>query len=105
MRDGNAQARRRCPGKAATGRPETTCGSRKVTLDGESGVRWIVCNNPHEAERDAARRQDALTRLTSELERIKRNHSGAWAGAWAAVTDVTGVIWLRRVVGQLPRWV
>jgi hypothetical protein len=34
-------------------------------------VRWIVCHNPVEADRDAARRQDALERLSAELERIK----------------------------------
>ena len=44
---------------------------KEVTLDGESGVRWIVCRNPHEAERHAARRQAALERLTVELERIR----------------------------------
>jgi hypothetical protein len=44
---------------------------KEVTLEGESGVRWTVCHNPVEAERDAARRTEALTRLTAELERIK----------------------------------
>ncbi len=33
-------------------------------------MRWIVCHNPVEAERDAARRQAALERLTAELDRI-----------------------------------
>ncbi len=36
-----------------------------------TGVRWIVCHNPHEAERDKQRREQALSRLTTELERIK----------------------------------
>ncbi len=44
---------------------------KEVTLPGESGVRWIVCHNPVEAERDKLRRDQALERLTAELDRIK----------------------------------
>ena len=45
-------------------------GQGSATADGV-GVRWIVCHNPHEAERDQARREQALTRLSAELDRIK----------------------------------
>ena len=34
-------------------------------------MRWIVCHNPVEAERDKLRRDQALERLTTELRRIK----------------------------------
>jgi hypothetical protein len=34
------------------------------------GRRWIVCHNPVEADRDAARRDQQLAAITSELERI-----------------------------------
>lgn len=43
---------------------------KEVRLDSTPGVRWIVCHNPVEAERDKARRDAALVRLTDELERI-----------------------------------
>ena len=69
MRDGNAQA------QAALSRYRQVRDSlrlKEVTLDGESGMRWIVCHNPVEAERDQLRREEALTRLSAELERIKQ---------------------------------
>lgn len=34
-------------------------------------VRYIICHNPEQAERDCAARQDAITRLEAELARIK----------------------------------
>ena len=43
---------------------------KEVTLDSGDGRRWIVCHNPAEAERDAARREDTLARLEAELDRI-----------------------------------
>ena len=45
-------------------------GQGSATADGV-GVRWIVCHNPHEAERDKTRHDQALTRLSAELDRIK----------------------------------
>ena len=45
-------------------------GQGSATADGV-GVRWIVCHNPHEADRDKTRREQALVRLTAELDRIK----------------------------------
>ena len=44
---------------------------KEVALDGGDGRRWIVCHNPAEAERDAARRAETITRLEAELERIE----------------------------------
>jgi len=44
---------------------------KEVRLDGdETGKRWIICHNPFEAERDVAKRQAALDRVSEELERI-----------------------------------
>lgn len=42
-----------------------------VRLDGDEGRRWIICHNPAEAARDAARREDQLTAIGEELARIK----------------------------------
>jgi len=39
--------------------------------DGEAAERYIVCHNPAEAERDQARRQQRVDRITAELARLK----------------------------------
>lgn len=38
--------------------------------DGDSAQRYIVCHNPAEAERDQARREQRITRIQAELERL-----------------------------------
>jgi hypothetical protein len=40
-------------------------------------VRWIICHNPEEAERDAAAREAAITRITAELDRITATRARA----------------------------
>ncbi|WP_237409022.1 IS1634 family transposase [Streptomyces sp. M2CJ-2] len=44
---------------------------KEVRLDGDGGRRWIICHNPAEAERDAARREDQLNAIREELARIR----------------------------------
>ncbi|MBK9179475.1 MAG: hypothetical protein IPM45_07815 [Acidimicrobiales bacterium] len=44
---------------------------KEVHLDDESAKRWIVCQNPLEAERDKAQGDAALDRLEAELEPIR----------------------------------
>jgi transposase len=39
--------------------------------DGDAAKRFIVCHNPGEAERDTRTREQTITRLEAELERIK----------------------------------
>jgi hypothetical protein len=39
-------------------------------VDPVPGRRWIICHNPVEADRDAARRDQQLAAITAELERI-----------------------------------
>lgn len=43
---------------------------KEVRLDDDEGRRWIICHNPVEATRDAARRQEQLDAISDELERI-----------------------------------
>jgi hypothetical protein len=43
---------------------------KEVTFGGQTGKRWIVCRNPEEAARDAARRHQALATIGAELDRI-----------------------------------
>ncbi len=94
MRDGNpaAQAALSRPGRYRAVRDNLRV--KEVRLDDSAtadgvGVRWIVCHNPVEAERDKTRRKEALARLTAELERIatarahdaQRRKDGKKAGA------------------------
>ncbi len=58
------------PGKAATSRSATTCGSRKSSSTPRREYGGSFCHNPEEAERDQAARQAAITRITTELDRI-----------------------------------
>ena len=55
-----------------------------------SGKRWIVCHNPHEAERDAAQRDAALERISTELERIRDHLVSEVDRLRAAVIDDAG---------------
>jgi hypothetical protein len=71
MRDGSADAQ---VALSRQGRFKTVRDNlrvKEVRLDDTSGKRWIVCHNPHEAERDAAQRDAALERISIELERIR----------------------------------
>ena len=43
---------------------------KEVRLDA-TDVRFIICHNPDQAERDQARRETALTRIQRELDRIR----------------------------------
>ena len=43
---------------------------KEVRLDSTPGLRWIICHNPEEADRDAAQREAAIARITTELDRI-----------------------------------
>jgi hypothetical protein len=72
MRDGNPRAQAALSRQGRYRQVRDNLRVEEVTLPGESGVRWIVCHNPAEAERDATRRQEALSRLTAELDRIKQ---------------------------------
>jgi transposase len=71
MRDGSpdAQAVLSRQGRYQTVRDNLRV--KEVRLGDDTGKRWIVCHNPHEAERDAAQREAALERIEAELERIR----------------------------------
>ena len=45
--------------------------------DGEAAVRYVVCHNPAEAERDRARRAQRLERIKRELARLKEQRERA----------------------------
>ena len=43
--------------------------------EGETRRRFVVCRNPHEAARDAARREQALARISAELAALERKRT------------------------------
>jgi transposase len=45
--------------------------------DGDAAVRYVVCHNPAEAERDRARRQQRIERIEAELARLAEQHKRA----------------------------
>jgi transposase len=45
--------------------------------DGDAAVRYVVCHNPAEAERDRARRQQRLERIEAELARLAEQRQRA----------------------------
>jgi transposase len=45
--------------------------------DGDGAVRFVVCHNPSEAERDQQRREQRLTRIGAELDRLKAQRERA----------------------------
>ena len=49
--------------------------------DGDAAVRYIVCHNPAEAERDRARRAQRIERIEAELARLKAQRERAGSKA------------------------
>ena len=71
MRDGSpdAQAALSRQGRYQTVRENLRVKEVRVG-DGDAAKRFIVCHNPAEAERDKTQRDDTITRLRAELDRI-----------------------------------
>jgi len=71
MRDGSADAQ---AALSRQGRYQTVRDNLRVKEvrvgDGDAAKRFIVCHNPAEAERDKTTREDTITRLQAELDRI-----------------------------------
>jgi hypothetical protein len=61
---------------------------KEVKLESTPGVRWIICHNPEQAERDRDQREAAIVRITAELDRIAaaRARARARRGTGKALT-------------------
>jgi transposase len=70
MRDGNAHAHQALSRQGRYQGVRDNLRVKEVKLDSTPGVRWIICHNPDEAERDQAARDAAITRIRAELDRI-----------------------------------
>jgi transposase len=72
MRDGNPLVERVLVRQGRYQQVKENLRVKEVRLDHESDVRFVICHNPEQAERDRTQREDAITRLESELGRIKQ---------------------------------
>jgi transposase len=69
MRDGNALAAQALSRQGRYQQVRDNLRVKEVKLDG-TDVRFIICHNPEQAERDKLQRQQAVARIQAELARI-----------------------------------
>jgi len=69
MRDGNALVARALSRQGRYQQVRDNLRVKEVKLDG-ADVRFVVCHNPDQAERDRASRDEAIARIEAELARI-----------------------------------
>ena len=70
MRDGNARAHEALSRQGRYQQVRDNLRVKEVKIASTPGIRWIICHNPDEAERDQAAREAAITRIRAELDRI-----------------------------------
>jgi len=70
MRDGNPLVEQVLSRQGRYQQVKDNLRVKEVSIE-STDVRYIICHNPGQAERDRAARQDAITRLEAELARIK----------------------------------
>jgi transposase len=70
MRDGSPHAAEALSRQGRYQQVRDNLRVKEVKIASTSGVRWIICHNPDEAERDQAARDAAIMRITAELDRI-----------------------------------
>ena len=61
MRDGNAHAAEALSRQGRYQHVRDNLRVKEVRLDSTPGIRWIICHNPEEAERDQAAREAAIS--------------------------------------------
>lgn len=71
MRDGNPLVERVLARQGRYQQVKENLRVKEVRLDDQTDVRFVICHNPEQAERDRTQRTDAIARLEAELERIK----------------------------------
>jgi transposase len=71
MRDGNPLAAQALSRQGRYQQVRDNLRVKEVRIDGAGDVRFIICHNPGQAERDRAQREQAIERIEAELARIK----------------------------------
>jgi transposase len=69
MRDGSAHAAEALSRQGRYQSVRDNLRVKEVRLDSTPGVRWIICHNPEEADREAAQREAAIVRITLRILR------------------------------------
>jgi hypothetical protein len=69
MRDGNPLVEQVLSRQGRYQQVKENLRVKEVRLDGHD-VRFVICHNPEQAERDAAQRDEAIARIQAELARI-----------------------------------
>jgi len=77
MRDGSAHAHQALSRQGRYQQVRDNLRVKEVRIDSTPGIRWIICHNPDEAERDTTAREAAITRVRAELDRITTARSRA----------------------------
>ncbi|MEU7894256.1 IS1634 family transposase [Nonomuraea sp. NPDC049152] len=70
MRDGNALVEQALSRQGRYQSVRDNLRVKEVKVDGSGDVRFIICHNPEQAERDKHQREQAIARIEAELERI-----------------------------------
>jgi transposase len=70
MRDGNPLAAQALSRQGRYQQVRDNLRVKEVKIDGAADVRFIICHNPDQAERDRAQREQAIGRIEAELARI-----------------------------------
>jgi hypothetical protein len=70
MRDGNPLVEQVLSRQGRYQQVKDNLRVKEVSVE-STGVRYIICHNPEQAERDRTAREDAIQRLETELARIK----------------------------------
>ncbi|MGD9706025.1 MAG: IS1634 family transposase [Pseudonocardia sp.] len=91
MRDGSPHAAEALSRQGRYQQVRDNLRVKEVKLDSTPGIRWIICHNPDEAERDAAARDAAISRIAGELDRITtaRTRAREQARTRRAAKDMT----------------
>lgn len=71
MRDGNPLVEQVLARQGRYQQVKDNLRVKEVRVD-DTDVRYIICHNPEQADRDRAQREDAIARLEAELERIRQ---------------------------------
>ena len=78
MRDGNPLVEQVLSRQGRYQQVKDNLRVKEISIE-STDVRFIICHNPGQAERDRTARQDAVTRLETELARIKQARERARA--------------------------
>jgi transposase len=103
MRDGSVHAAEALSRQGRYQQVRDNLRVKEVKLDSTPGIRWILCHNPDEADRDQAARDAAIARITAELDRISLARTRAREQARTRRAATTSTAAWRKAEAQAER--